>query len=103
MRSNRDEAGSAGALDPTGPAHTADWIPDHWLIITRRWFRWHWELRNLVGYCWASGTAQTFVAAREAGVVRAKIGPTRPLPTRPDPGVPEAWPRVNYLPLRERQ
>ena len=82
----------------------AEWRPDHWLIITRRRFRrWDWELRNLGGACkWASGTAKSFEEAREAGEVRAKIGPTGFLPTRPNPGLPELWPKVNYLPIKVR-
>lgn len=78
------------------------WVPDYWLIITKRWFRWHWELRNLVGCVWAEGRAKSFYAAREAGEVRAKIGPTGYLPDRPNPGIPEAWPRPYYLPIKVR-
>lgn len=74
---------------------------DTWLVIHKRWFRWHWELRNLVGYVWAEGNARSFPAAREAGWVRNKVGPTSPLPTRPDPGMSsEAFPRLSILPLR---
>jgi hypothetical protein len=81
----------------------AQWVPDHWLIITRKRFRWHWELYNLAAVCWASGTAKTFEQAREAGQVRAKIGPTGYLPERPNPGIPERRPNVNYLPIKKRQ
>lgn len=79
------------------------WTPDHWLIITRRRFRrWDWELRNLAAVAWASGTARSFEEAREAGQVRAKIGPTGFLPDRPNPGIPELWPKVNYVPIKVR-
>ena len=91
---------------PKGPGSGNDWptswVPDYWLIITKRWFRWHWELRNLVGVKWASGTARSFEQAREAGEVRAKIGPTHYLPERPNPGIPEAWPKVNHVPIKVR-
>lgn len=78
----------------------SDWVPEHWLIIWKRWFRWHWELRNLAAVPWASGTARTFAQAQAAGSFRAKVGPLGPLPTRPDPGIPEVRPRMNYLPIK---
>lgn len=79
------------------------WVPDYWLIVYKKRFRWHWELRNLTATPWASGTARTFEEAKEAGVVRAEIGPTGYLPERPDPGIPEVRPRVNYLPIQVRR
>ena len=77
---------------------------DTWLLIHRRRFRrWHWELRNLVGYVWAEGTARSFDEAEEAGRVRSMIGPHRPMPTTPDPGAwQEAPPRFKIIPLRRR-
>ena len=89
-------------LKPPPGRRSTEWVPDHWLIIHKRWFRWHWELRNLAACKWASGTAKSFREAQEAGQVRAQIGPTGPLPQRPDPGIPEVRPKTNYLPIKVR-
>lgn len=79
-------------------------VPDHWLIITKRRFRWHWELRHVLSaYCWAHGKARTFEQARADGEVRAKIGPTGYLPETPNPGIPEAWPKVSFVPIKAQR
>lgn len=81
--------------------------PDALVLITRRHLRmarrWHWQVMNLVAFRWAEGYAATFEEARDQAQLRARLGPDRPLPDRPDPsGAPEAWPNVNLIPYWRR-